>query len=128
MGWWKREIEVTKGTTRENPVTEVAKLTSGMIERCTIYFRPGAGGFVKVVLLHNERQFLPDDPNDAISGDDYVFDLPMNHELPEQPARIQVVAWNTATLYDHTILVGLFVNERPQMTRSEALLKLFGME
>jgi len=104
-------ITVTKGTTRATAVEREISVTLGTIEEVKILFAPGALGYVKVVLLHYEHQFLPEDPEAYISGDDYVFVFPCNKEIKDYP-KIKVRAWNTATVYDHDIFVGIFLKEK----------------
>ena len=108
--WATKQITVDKNTTRSTPVEQEMKLSLGTIERVFIFFPPGCLGYVKATLVHYEHQFLPEDPESYIAGDDYVFDLPMNKEIKDHPS-VKVVAWNEATYYDHTITVGVFLRE-----------------
>ena len=125
--WATKQITVTKNTTKNSPVEQEVKLSLGTIERVIIYFVPGCQGYVKVTLVHYEHQFLPEDPESYITGDDYVFDLPMNKEIKDHPS-IKVVTWNTATKYDHDIIVGVFLREAPLGSRiSQAVKSVFGM-
>ena len=125
--WATKQITVTKGTTRNSPVEQEMQLSLGTIERVFIFFPPGPMGYVKVTLVHYEHQFLPEDPEAYITGDDYVFDLPMNKEIKDHPS-VKVVAWNTATTYDHTITVGVFLREKALVSKiSQAVKSLFGM-
>lgn len=125
--WATKQITVTKNTTRNSPVEQEVKLSLGTIERVIIFFPPGCLGYVKATLVHYEHQFLPEDPESYIAGDDYVFDLPMNKEIKDHPS-IKVVAWNTATVYDHEITVGVFLREKALGSRiSQAVKSVFGM-
>lgn len=125
--WWIKDITVTKGTTKASPVEEVAKLTPGTIERVIVFFPPGCLGYVKVALYEAEHQFMPEDIEGHITGDDYVFDMVHNKELKAPPAYITIKAWNTATTYDHTITVGIFLRETARGRISRAVQGLFGM-
>ncbi len=125
--WATKQITVTKNTTRNTAVEQEMKLSLGVIERVFIFFPPGPMGYVKVTLVHYEHQFLPEDPEAYITGDDYVFDLPMNKEIKDHPS-VKVVAWNTATTYDHEITVGVFLREKALGARiSQAVKSVFGM-
>ncbi len=125
--WWIKDITVTKGTSRANPVETVAKLTPGTIERIIVFFPPGCLGYVKVTLDKDEHQFMPEDVEGHITGDDYVFDMVHNYPLEAPPAHITVRAWNTAATYDHTITVGIFVRESLGSKISQAVKSVFGM-
>ena len=125
--WATKQITVTPGTTKTSPVEKEMKLSLGIIERVIIFFPPGCLGYVKATLVHYEHQFLPEDPEAYIAGDDYVFDLPMNKEIKDHPS-VKVVAWNTAITYDHTITVGVFLREKALGARiSQAVKSVFGM-
>lgn len=125
--WWIKDITVTKGTSRDNPVETLVKLTPGTIERMFVFFPPGCLGYVKVALYEGGHQFMPEDVEGHITGDDYVFDMVHNKELKAPPAHITVRAWNTATTYDHTITVGIFVREGLVTRVSQAVKSVFGM-
>ena len=125
--WWIKDITVTKGTSRASPVQEMAKVPVGTIERVIIFFPPGCLGYVKVTLWVLEHQFLPDEPQGFVTGDDYVFDIPMDKEITAKAEVVKVVAWNTAVTYDHTITVGIFVRESRGSRISQAVKSVFGM-
>ena len=118
-------MTVETGTTRATPSELEAKLTIGRIERVIVLFPPGCLGHVKVALVHNEHQFLPEDPDGYITGDDYPFDMPMNYAITELPARIQVHGWSDAVTYDHAITVGIYLNEGSELSLADAILDLF---
>ena len=125
--WGAKQITVTKNTTRDNPAEQEIKLSLGMIERTLLQFPPGCMGFVKVVLVHYEHQFLPEDPEAYFSADDYIFDLPMNKELKDHPS-IKAVAWNEDPKEDHEITVAIFLREKiPGGVISRAVQAVFGM-
>lgn len=107
--WWSEPITVTKGTVRADPIEVEADLIPGTVRRVRVRFRPGAGDFVKVTLWRHGHQWLPESADGYISGDDETVDLPVHYEVKEIPATLRVVCWSTATLYDHTITVGIYV-------------------
>jgi len=111
--YWSRWLTVTKSTTRDSPVELEVNLGLGTIEEVKILFPPGCLGYVKCVLLIHEHQFLPEHPAGYISGDDYVFVFPMSKEITDKAQKVKVKAWNTAEVYDHAIMIGIFLRERP---------------
>ena len=125
--WYGKEVTVTKNTTSASPVEEDIEVPYGMIERVIIFFRPGALGYVKATLWHGFHQFHPNDPQHYVVGDDYVYDMVENYELKEVPKSVTVVAWNTATQYDHTISVKVFVRESVVSRITQAVKSVFGM-
>lgn len=125
--YWSRWLTVTKSTTKDSPVTLEANLAIGMIEEVKIFFPPGCLGYVKCVLLDYEHQFLPEHPGGYISGDDYVFVFPMNKEITDKAQKVKVVAWNTATTYDHDIMIGIFLRETVRGRITRAVQGLLGM-
>ena len=125
--WWIKDITITKNTTRYSPVEEEAELALGTIERVLIFFPPGCLGYVKATLWVQEHQFLPENPEGYITGDDYVYDMPMDKEIRDKAEVVKVIAWNTAVTYDHTITVGIFVRESLGSRISQAVKSVFGM-
>lgn len=125
--YWARWLTVTKGTTQDTAVELEAELSIGMIEEVKIFFVPGCMGFVKAALFHWEDQILPRHPQGYISGDDYVFVFPMDHEIKYRPAKVTVKAWNTATLYDHDIWIGIFLRETIPARITGAVRSFLGM-
>lgn len=119
---WSRWLTVTKGTTQTSPVTLEAEVTLGMVEEVKVYFPPGCLGYVKATLFFFEDQVLPRHPQGYISGDDYLFVLPMDYEIKSRPAIMRWECWNTAATYNHTIYLEIFVREPAEET-AESLLK-----
>lgn len=99
----------------------------GIIERITVYFPPGCHGFVHVAFFHREHQFLPDHPTEAISGDDLLFDMALDHEIRDLPAGIEVWAWNEDSTNPHTIQVQVFVREGLADRFGDAIKGFFGL-
>jgi len=125
--WWIKDIAVTKNTSRSSPVETETEVPLGTIERVIIFFPPGCLGYVKTTLWIYEHQFLPENPAGYITGDDYVFDMPMDKEIRDRAEKVKVVAWNTATTYDHTITVGIFLREKKPGGITQAVKSVFGM-
>lgn len=123
--WWSEPITVTKGTTRDSPVETTAKLVPGTVRRVRVRFRPGAGDFVKVTIWRHEHQWLPESADGYISGDNETVDLPVHYEVKEIPATLRVVCWNTATLYDHEVTVGIYVRPGGLAGMGDLLRDLF---
>jgi len=125
--YWSQWLTVTKGTTEATAIELEAKLTVGMIEEVKVFFPPGCLGYVKCKLYHFEHQILPSHPQGYISGDDYVFVFPMDYEIKSPPAKIMVRAWNTAEVYDHTIMIGIFLREKAPGGLLGTARKVLGM-
>jgi len=125
--YWSRWLEVTKGTTEATAVELKAELSLGMIEEVKIFFPPGCLGYVKCKLFHWEDQILPRHPQGYIAGDDYPFVFPMDHPIEHRPALVTVKAWNTATTYDHSIMIGIFLRETVRGRITRAVQTVFGI-
>lgn len=123
--WWDVPITVTKGTSRDDPVEVEASLIPGVIRRVRIQFPPGCTGFVKATLWRHEHQFLPEAAEGYITGDDYTYDEPVDYEIKETPAVVRVVCWNTASKYDHTVTVGIYVRPTGMAGLGDLLRELF---
>ena len=101
---WGRWLKVTAESSQASPIELEAEVTLGMVEEVKVYFPPGCLGYVKATLFHWEDQILPRHPQGYISGDDYCFVLPIDHEIKSRPAILRWKCWNTATTYDHSTL------------------------
>lgn len=123
--WYDMPLEVTKGTSKASPVELLHNVPLGMVEGVRIQFPPGCLGLVKVTLWRHEQQILPLDRVGYITGDDYTFDGPLDFEITAAPGVLRWVTWNEATLYNHTITVGIFVRAGKRSSLRDAIRELF---
>jgi len=96
------QTEATKTQARFN-------INKGWIYRAWLIFPPGCAGLVKVRVLHQGHPIIPVNKTDYVKADNYVFELPMFYEVPEEPYQITFEGWNEDDTYDHAITLMLLV-------------------
>lgn len=103
------DIAIEKGTTEDEPKTQILKLSKGVITRLDIKFPPGCHGMVKVRLLRYEHMLVPLTRDQWITGDGETVPSEAYYELVEAPAQLKFVGISPDTTNDHTITVRVTV-------------------
>ena len=106
-------VTVPAGTTEVSPVTEILKLTAGVIHDVSIRFAAGCRHYVYLKLLHQEHQVWPTNPEQAFRGENILIPIKEYYPLTTEPFSLKAVAYAPNTIYDHTlrINVGLLTEE-----------------
>ena len=84
-------------------------INKGWIYRAWLIFPSGCAGLVKVRVLHQGHPIIPVNKTDYVKADNYVFELPMFYEVPEEPYQITFEGWNEDEVHPHTITLMLLV-------------------
>ena len=106
---YSKRITISASTTESSPERLQFKINKGWIYRAWLIFPPGCAGLTKIRVMHEGHPIIPANATDYISADDYVFDLPMFYEVPEEPYLITLDGWNDDDTYQHTITLMLLV-------------------
>ena len=106
---YAKHVLFKAGKTELTKTVEHFNISKGWIYRAWVIFPPGCAGLVKVRVEHQGHPIIPINKSDYIKADDYVFELPMYYEVPEEPYRITFEGWNEDDTYDHTITLMLLV-------------------
>jgi len=80
---------------------------------------------VEVAVYHNEFQIIPVDPESSISGDDWVFDCPIEYPLEDGSNLVTVAGWSAAVTYSHDIDVYLYLELAKEVDVQAMLRNLF---
>lgn len=96
-------LKIPAATTRETPIREIARLTSGEIDQVSISFPAGCHGLVGVRVLHREFQLWPLTPGAWFITDDFTIRFPGRFELDDEPFELNVEGYNDDTKHPHTI-------------------------
>jgi len=118
------QLIIPAATPKATPVTQRLKLTHGRIIKWWVGFPPGCVGLVHVVVYHYEHQILPAHEDEDLYWNNYVFEVPDYYDLTEEPYEIEVRAWNNDDIYQHTITVGVEVEEIEEETTESLLRRL----
>jgi len=103
------DITIPKGTLTTAPVTQILKLTKGVITKVDVKFARGCHGMVRVRLLHEEAQLVPLSRGEWVTGDDESVTSPEYFELWTTPYQLKFVGCSPGTTYDHAITVRITV-------------------
>lgn len=115
---------VPAGTVETNPATKRIQLTEGVITQWWIGFPPGCNDLVHVAVYEFEHQILPRGEDEDLYWGGYVYEIPENYELVDEPYEIEVRAWNEDDIYEHTITVGVALEEIEEVTLKELFTEL----
>lgn len=103
------DITIPAGTTEADPLTQILKLSKGVITRCDIKFPRGCHGMVKVRLRHQEAQLVPLSRDQWVTGDNETVPTEAYYELGETPAQLKFLGCSPGTSFDHTVTVRISV-------------------
>jgi len=117
-------LEISQGTPETTPATKLIQLTKGVIAHWWVGFPPGCCDLVHVTVYEFEHQILPRGEDEDIYWNNYVYAIPDSYELVEEPYQIEVRAWNEDDIYPHTIVVGVELEEIPEVTTESLLQRL----
>jgi len=99
------DITVPAATPESAPVTQILKLTKGVITGVWIKFPPGCHSLVKVRILRSEFHLVPLSRGEWVTGDDETVVTETFYDLDVTPAQLKFVACSPGTTYPHTITV-----------------------
>ena len=104
------KIDTPANTSAADPRITIAKLTRGRLVGGFLYFPSGPAGTLGFLLRIGVHQLLPFNVGQSYAMDDCVIPIHCGIDLPEPPFEIEIVTWNTSTLYTHTMTVALFLD------------------
>jgi len=107
------DIIIPKDTSENEPVTQMLKLTRGVITGVWVKFPAGCKGLVKVRLLHQEAQLVPLSRGEWVAGDGETIPTETYYELNRAPFALKFVGCSPGTYYPHKVTV------RVQLTPAE---------
>lgn len=104
------KIDTPITTTANDPLKTIATLTRGRLVGGFLYFPSGPAGKLHFFARTGAHQILPFNVGQSYALDDCVIPLHFSLDLPEPPFNIDLITWNTSTLYTHSLTVGLFLD------------------
>ena len=102
-------VVVPAGTKEATPVEQTLKLTKGIIHRVEVEFPGGCKGYVSLVILHEEHQLYPTDPDGVFNSNGYTIPIDDYFPLDTAPYELKAKGWSPNAVYDHTITVRIGV-------------------
>jgi len=116
------DITVPAARAEGNPVTQILKLTKGVITGIWIKFPPGCHGLVKVRILRSEFQLVPLSRGEWVTGDGEAVVTEPYYSLAETPAQLKFVGCSPQAGYAHTITVRVAV-QPPEIATPYGILQ-----
>lgn len=99
------DITVSAATPEGTPVTQILKLTKGVITRLDVKFAPGCHRLVKVRVLRSEFQLVPLSRGEWVTGDGETVVTEPYYGLDTAPYELKFVGCAPQTVYNHVITV-----------------------
>jgi len=99
------DITIPADTGEASPVTQLLKLTRGIIKRIDIRFPDGCHRMVKVRIFRYESQLVPLSRDEWVTGDGETVPTEPFYELLEAPYQLKFVGCSPGTKYKHTVTV-----------------------
>ena len=119
--FWAWDITITAGTTEDSPVTQILKLTKGVLTGIDVKFPAGCHGLVKVRLLRSEFQLVPLSRGEWVTGDDEVVPTESYYELDETPTELKFLGCSPLATYPHTVTIRVAVQPAEVASPGRAL-------
>jgi len=107
-------VEVPADTPRESAVEKQITVYEDVLTYVSVYFRPGNREFLKVALFYGDMQVFPSWRQEWVSGEAQIVEDYPFWALPETPATLRVLAYNTAPTYAHGCVVRVRCVDRSQ--------------
>ena len=104
------KIDTPANTSVNDPKITIAKLTRGRLIGGFLYFPSGPAGTLHFLVRIGVHVLLPFNVGQSYALDDCVIPIQFGIDLQEPPFEINLITWNTSTLYSHTLTVGLFLD------------------
>ena len=102
-------ITIPADTLEAAPVTQVLKLTYGVIHEIDVLYPPGPHAMVKLRIKTNGHQLIPTNPDGYLASDDEVVRIPEYYQLFEAPYSLKAIAYSPGTTYPHTLAIRIGV-------------------
>lgn len=108
------KIDTPKNTDADDPKITISKITRGRLVGGFIFFPSGPSGTLHLIAKVGVHQILPFNVGQSFALDDCVIPIHCGIDLLEPPYQIDLLTWNTSTLYTHTLTVGLFLDPKKE--------------
>lgn len=118
------ELEVPANTPASDPATKVLELCDGIIRTWYVGFPHGCFDRVRAQVFQFEHQILPQSEGEYLAWSGYIFVIPDEYVLEDEPFEVELRASNADITNPHTVFLGVDLEEIPEET-VESLLERF---
>lgn len=103
--FYDKAFTVPANTARSSPVETVLQLSHGVMHYLEIGFPAGCAALAHLVLLHQDHQLYPTNPEGSFAADYHIIPIRDYFELFYEPFALKLRGWNLDDSYPHTITV-----------------------
>ena len=118
------QLWIPPATVETSPATKRIQLTKGVITHWWVGFPDGCADLVHATVYEFEHQILPRGEDEDLYWGGYVYEIPEDYELVDEPYEIEVRAWNEDDIYEHIVMVGVALEEIAEITTENLLQRL----
>lgn len=118
------ELEVPASTSWSTPARKTLELCDGIIRNWYVGFPHGCFDRVEAKVFQFEHQILPQSEGESLHWTGFVFVIPDEYVLEDEPYEVELRATNADTTNAHTVFLGVDLEEIPLET-TESLLRRF---
>lgn len=105
-------ISTPANTLEADPLVTSIKLTRGRLTGGFLYFPSGPSGTLHVIARIGIHQLAPFNTGQNFCLDDCVIPLSLGIDILEPPFEVDVLTWNTSTLYSHACTISFALEPR----------------
>lgn len=122
---FEQDITITTVHTSAVPLVYPLKVARGVIHQLDVYFPPGCGHHVRVVIKRGVHQVYPTNSNGYMKGDGVMITGPEFKGIFKSPYVVDLVGWQEGASYDHIVTVRLWMLEPWQLVPfSDEMMRL----
>lgn len=114
---------VSKSIPAALPQLFILPIAKGVIERIDVEYPAGCCGLVGIRVINEDWQLVPWNSDEWLTSDDRTFLLPLSYNIEQPPFRLVIYAYNLDDVYQHTIRIGVMLNETKSGNLGMALLE-----
>jgi len=105
MAIYTIKLTVPANTPVDKPKRTTVDLAKAVLTRISIRIPPGHFALTGLRILYGRLQLWPEESGTWFSGDDEVIEWTEYFELPHDPTRLTLEAYNEDEAYDHSFLI-----------------------
>jgi len=123
MAIYTIKLTIPANTSKDAPVSTSVKLARAVLTRISLRIPPGHCAVTGLRIKYGRLQLWPEEPGTWLTGDDETLAWDEYFELPHDPTRLTIEAYNESAEYEHTFLIRLITLPKAIALWQVALVK-----
>jgi len=123
MAIYTIKLTIPANTPRDAPVSTSVELARAVLTRISLRIPPGHCAVTGLRIKYGRLQLWPEEPDTWLTGDDETLMWDEYFELPHDPTRLTIEAYNESAEYEHTFLIRLITLPKAIALWQVALVK-----